>query len=380
VKFAAALFLAALAPCAVSDADVRRIHNAAILIDSHNDVPMKVIRGYDIAQPSPRGSTDLRKLRAGGVDAVFFSAYVPARYARTKGASAAYCRKVIQAIRNYIVGKHPADFVLARTAGEIVAASRQGKIAALIGIEGGHAIEDSTKLLGEFFDLGARYMTLTHSNTNNWADSSGGKARHGGLSDLGRRIVGEMNRLGMMVDVSHVSDEAFVDVMAVTRAPVIASHSSCRALANAKRNMTDDMLRALGKNGGVIQINFACDFLSEKVRTDRPAQKRAVRRKYGDNMEALRAESERLFTRATLADVVAHIDHAVKIAGIDHVGIGSDFDGVDCTPVGLEDNSKFPALTRALLQRGYSEEQIAKVYGGNLLRVMRQAEQTARTM
>jgi membrane dipeptidase len=376
----AALLVAALAPSAVSEADVQRIHKSAILIDTHNDVPMKVINGYDLAQPSLRGSTDLQKLRAGGVDAVFFAAYVPARYARTKGASAAHCRRAIDAIRNGIVAKHPGDFVLARSADEIVAASKQGRIAALIGIEGGHAIEDSTKLLREFFDLGARYMTLTHSNTNNWADSSGSKPRHGGLNDLGRKIVGEMNRLGMMVDISHVSDETFFDVTKISKAPVIASHSSCRALSNAKRNMTDDMLRALANNGGVIQINFACDFLSEKARTDRPAQKNALWKKYGDDMDAARAESEKRFTRATLADVVAHIDHAAKVAGIDHVGIGSDFDGVDCTPLGLEDNSRFPALTRALIERGYSPEQIGKIYGGNLLRVMRAVEQTARRL
>lgn len=377
MRLAAALLIAALAPSAVSDADVQRIHRSAILIDTHNDVPMKVIKGYDIGQPAPRGSTDIGKLRAGGVDAVFFSAYVPAKYARTKGASAAYCRRVIQAIREGIVAKHPADFVLARTADEILAASKQGKIAALIGIEGGHAIEDSISLLREFVGLGARYMTLTHSNTNNWADSSGGKPRHGGLNGLGRSIVAEMNRLGMMVDISHVSDETFYDVMQTTTAPAIASHSSCRALSRAKRNMTDDMIRALAKNGGVIQINFACDFLSEKSRTDRPAEKNALWRKYGDNIDAMRAESEKRFTRATLADVVAHIQHAVTVGGIDHVGIGSDFDGIDCTPAGLEDNSRFPALTRALLERGFTAEQIHKIYGGNLLRVMRQVERVA---
>ena len=365
-----------LSCAAVSDADVQRVHSSAILIDTHNDVPMKMLRGYDIGQPSPSGSTDLQRLRTGGVDAVFFAAYVPRRYAATKGAAAAYCRRLIQTIRNQ-AAKHSGQFAFATTADLIVAASKQGKIAALIGIEGGHAIEDRVELLREFFKSGARYMTLTHSNTNNWADSSGDKPRHGGLNDLGRTIVAEMNRLGMMVDVSHVSDETFNDVMAVAKAPVIASHSSCRAIAQAKRNMSDDMLRALAKNRGVIQINFACDFLNEQVRTERTTEKAAVRKKYGDDMDALRGAVEKQFRRATLADVIAHIDHAVKVAGIDHVGIGSDFDGIDCAPAGLEHNGKFPALTRALLERGYTPDQIHKIYGGNTLRVMREVERAA---
>lgn len=377
MRLASLLLLAAISRGAVSEAEVRRIHSSAVLIDTHNDVPMKMLRGYDIAQPSPSGSTDLGRLRSGGVDAVFFAAYVPRRYAAKPGASAEYCRRLIHTIRSQIA-RHKGQFTFATTADEIVAASKQGKIAGLIGIEGGHAIEDSLELLREFFRLGARYMTLTHSNTNNWADSSGDKPRHGGLNDPGRKIVAEMNRLGMMVDVSHVSDETFTDVVAVTKAPVIASHSSCRAIAQAKRNMTDEMLRALAKNGGVIQINFACDFLNEQVRTDRTKEKAAVRKRHGDDMDALRAAVEKQFKRATLADVVAHIDHAVKVAGIDHVGIGSDFDGIDCAPAGLDDNSKFPALTRALLERGYTAEQIHKIYGGNTLRVMREVERSAR--
>lgn len=371
MRLAAFVLLAAAA-----SPDVREIHNSAILIDTHNDVPMKVLKGYDIAMPAPKGSTDLARLKAGGVDAVFFAAYVPAAEAR-KGAAAEYCRSAIKAIREDIVAKHPRDFVLARTADEILAAGRQGKIAALIGIEGGHAIENSLDKLREFFQLGARYMTLTHSNTNGWADSSGDKPQHGGLNALGESVVREMNRLGMIVDISHVSDETFWDVMRVSKAPAIASHSSCRALTNSKRNMTDDMLRALGKNGGVVQINFACDFISEKARTEDPQGKRAVRSKYGQDMDTLRAEVERRFTRATLSDVADHIEHAVKVAGIDHVGIGSDFDGIDCAPAGIEDNAKFPALTRELIKRGYTREQIHKVYGGNTLRVMRAVERAA---
>jgi len=220
-------------------------------------------------------------------------------------------------------------------------------------------------------------MTLTHTNTNGWADSSGDKPKHHGLNDLGRRVVGEMNRLGMIVDISHVSDETFRAVLEVSKAPVFASHSSCRAISQAKRNMTDDMLRALGAKGGVVQINFACGFLNERVRKEQAGAKNALWKKYGDDIDGLRAEAERRFERATLADVVAHIDHAVKMAGIDHVGIGSDYDGIDCAPKGLDDYSKFPALTRALLEKGYTADQIRKIYGGNTLRLMREVESVA---
>ncbi len=362
---------------AVTDAEVQRVHKSALIIDTHNDTTMKVIGGFDIGPSSKTASTDLPRIRSGNIGAVFFAAYVPAKYARTPGAAAAHCRRAIDAIRNGIVAKHPSDFALATTAAEIEATRRQGKVAALIGIEGGHAIEDSLDKLREFYRMGARYMTLTHSNTNNCADSSGDKPRHGGLTRFGRDVGAEMNRLGMIVDISHVSDDTFRDVIATSKAPVFASHSSCRAISAAKRNMTDDMLRALAKNGGVVQINFACGFLNNKVRVDRIAEKRTLQKKFGENMDALRAETEKRFARATLADVVAHIDHAVKVAGVDHVGIGSDYDGVDCTPQGLDDYSKFPALTRALLDRGYTAEQIRKIYGGNTLRLMRAVEKVA---
>jgi len=241
------------------------------------------------------------------------------------------------------------------------------------------------RILREFYDAGVRYMTLTHANSNNWADSSGDISdtkvqHHGGLSPLGRDVVREMNKLGMIVDVSHAADDTFWDALDASQAPVFASHSSCRSLSNARRNMSDDMIRAMAKKGGVIQINFACDFLNERVRTDSSEEKAKLNAKFGDDEDALREYIESKFARATLADVVAHIDHVVKIAGIDAVGIGSDFDGVDCTPVGLEDVSKFPNLTRALLEKGYTVEQVNKIYGGNTLRVMREVEKTARTL
>lgn len=366
----------------VTDAEVLRVHRSALLIDVHNDVATKTVKGYDIGRPAPKGSTDIPRLKAGNVGAQFFAAYVPGRYARQNKA-AEYARSIINSIRNDIIGRHPDTFTFAKTSDDILTAHKRGKIAALIGLEGGHAIEDNLKTLHEFYDAGVRYMTLTHANTNNWADSSGDIAdpkikHHGGLNPLGREIVREMNKMGMIVDVSHVSDQTFWDALDTSQAPVFASHSSCRALSNARRNMTDDMIRALAKKGGVIHINFACDFLNERVRTDSADEKNKLNVKFGDDQDALREYVESRYARATLADVVAHIDHVVKIAGVEAVGIGSDFDGVDCTPVGLEDVSKFPNLTRALLEKGYTPEQINKMYGGNTLRVMREVEKVAK--
>ncbi|MCX6625182.1 MAG: dipeptidase [Acidobacteria bacterium] len=315
-----------------------------ILIDAHNDVTSATLKGEDIGSPRPKGHTDLPRLRQGGVGAVFFAVYVGAEYA-ARHQAARRALEMIDTVRNDIIARYPNDFALATTADEIEAAHKAGKIAALMGVEGGHAIEDSLRLLRDFYSLGARYMTLTHSNTNTWADSSGDMsvasiAHHNGLTPFGRQVVAEMNRLGMMVDISHVSDKTFQDVLAVSRAPVFASHSSCRALANIPRNMTDDMIRALAKNDGVIQINFGCEFLSQK----------SAETSSWSNPKTTAKQT----TPATLADVVAHIDHAVKLAGIDHVGIGSDFDGVTCVPVGLDDVGKFPNLTRALLAQGYN--------------------------
>jgi len=341
----------------ISDEQVQRVHKSALLIDTHNDVPNerrgddREAPGFDIGLSDPLAHTDLPRLKQGGVGAVFFVSYVDAKFA----GNGAYARGMgfVESIHHDLVERYPNDFMLARTAAEIEAAHKQGKIAALIGLEGGHAIEDSLDKLREFYRRDVRYMTLTHANTNNWADSSGdigkpGVMRHNGLTDFGKEVVREMNRLGMMVDISHVADKTFWDALEVSRAPLIASHSSCRALANVSRNMTDEMIVALARKGGVIQINFNCGFLT----TENPPH-------------------------ATLADVVAHIDHVRKIAGIDALGIGSDYDGVHCTPVGLEDVSKYPNLTRALLEKGYSAADIDKIYGGNFLRVMRAVEKVA---
>ena len=376
----------------VSDEEVTRVHQSALLIDTHNDVTSFTVDGMDIGKAQPKRHTDLVKLKQGGVGAVFFAVYVGSSY--VEGNHAAHrTLEMIDTVKHDIAARYPNEFAPATTAAEIESAKKNGKIAVLLGIEGGHAIEDSLRLLRDYYSLGVRYMTLTHSNTNNWADSSGDAGKHNGLTPFGKQVVGEMNRLGMMVDISHVADKTFHAVLAASRAPVFASHSSCRAISPIARNMTDDMIRALAAKGGVIQINFGCEFLSAKS-AETSTWTNKVRRaaletelaKLGKLTPQRREEeSEAIAKRlgyqtkpAALADVVAHIEHVIKIAGVDHVGIGSDFDGVGCVPLGLEDVSKFPALTRALLERGHSAEEVRKIYGGNLLRVMRAVEKAAK--
>lgn len=377
----------------ISDAEVMRVHRSMLLIDTHNDVPSRTVEGFDIGSHTGAGHTDIARLKEGGVGAQFFAVYVAASYVNGNH-SANRTLQMIDTVRHDIVERYPNDFVLATSAKDIEEAHRRGKIAALMGIEGGHAIEDSLRLLRDYYDLGVRYMTLTHSNTNDWADSSGdiddAKVKHhDGLTDFGKQVVREMNRLGMMVDISHVADKTFWDALEVSKAPIFASHSSCRALTNHARNMTDDMIVALAKKGGVVQVNFYCGFISQKFRDNDAADTKALdarmaRETAGKNLsepdrqilsEKLRKEMG--LSRATLADVVDHIDHIRKIAGIDAIGIGGDFDGVSCTPVGLDDVSKYPNLTRALLEKGYSAEDIRKIYGGNFLRVMRAVEAAA---
>jgi membrane dipeptidase len=340
------------------DSEVRKITRSAILIDTHNDTPTFTVDGTDIAS-APKDHTDIPRLRQGGVGAVFFSVYVAATYVDGNH-SANRALQMIDTVQHDIIDRYPKEFMQALTAADIERAHKKGKIAALMGIEGGHAIEDSPRLLRDYYRLGVRYMTLTHWNTNNWADSSGDITNekvqhHNGLTPLGKDIVHEMNRLGMMVDISHVADKTFYDALETSAAPIIASHSACRALTNAPRNMTDDMIRALAKKGGVIQMNIYCKFISQKS-ADAP-QDAPV--------------------RATLDDLVAHIDHVRQIAGIEAIGIGTDFDGITCTPAGLDDVSKFPNLTRALLLKGYSADDIRKIYGGNTLRLMRNVEKIA---
>ena len=354
-----ALVLAICAACSYAggadkmDAQVKAITKSAILIDTHNDIPSFTVDGADIGN-SPKNHTDVPRLKQGGVGAIFFSVYVSSKYVEGNH-SANRALQMIDTVHTDILRRYPKDFVFALTAADIERAHRQHKIAGLLGLEGGHAIEDSPRLLRDYYRLGVRYMTLTHTNTNNWADSSGDMKKpevqhHNGLTPLGKDIVREMNRLGMMVDISHVADKTFFDALETSRAPLIASHSACRAITDVPRNLTDEMIKALAAKGGVIQINFFCNFVTRKTGV-----------------------------RATLADVVAHIDHVKQIAGIDAIGIGSDFDGIDCAPEGLDDVSKFPSLTRALLEKGYSSADIKKIYGGNTLRLMRQVEKVAQS-
>ncbi len=377
----------------VSQAEVDRITREAILIDTHNDVPSKTVNGYNIATPNKFGQTDLVRMK-GFLGAEFFAVFVDAEYVNGNHA-ANRTLQMIDTVRTDIIAAHPQDFVFSTTADDIIRAHAQGKIAALMGIEGGHAIENSLRLLRDFYALGVRYMTLTHFNTNDWADAQGDiddpkVAHHNGLTPFGKDVVREMNRLGMMVDVSHTADKTFFDALETSTAPLIASHSSTRAVSNHTRNMTDDMIRALASKGGTLQINFDCAYLSQRyfdaskpiLASLRPQIREA--RKIADPIsreaaiDKLEQQATANLPAATLADVVAQIDHAVHTGGIDHVGIGTDFDGVGCVPSDLSSYDKFPALTRALLEKGYTAEDLKKIYGGNLLRVMRTVEEEAR--
>ncbi len=376
----------------VTQAEVDRVTRDTILIDTHNDVTSKTVTGYDITTPNRTGQTDLPRMK-GFLGAEFFAVYVDASYEK-EHRSARRTLEMIDTVRTDVWLKHPADFLPATTAADIVEAHRDHKIAALMGIEGGHAIEDSLRLLRDYYALGVRYMTLTHFNTNHWADSQGDPddttvEHHNGLTPFGKDVVREMNRLGMMVDISHVADKTFYDALETSSAPIIASHSGSRVISSFTRNMTDDMLRALASKGGTAQLNFGCGFLSQRFYdAEKPLMAELRPRlqelsKITDPTErekatdALEAEFTSKIPPATMADVLASIDHMVAVAGIDHVGIGTDFDGVECVPKELDSYDKFPTLTRALLERGYSAEDIRKIYGGNLLRVMRAVEQRA---
>jgi membrane dipeptidase len=379
-RFAAILLpiLACAQTRVVSDEEVRRVHNSTLLIDSHNDVTSRTVDGFDIGERASDGQTDLPRMRQGGIGAQFFAVYVGADYVKDNH-SARRTLEMIDTVRHDIVGRYPKDFALALTADDIEAIHKTGKIAALMGIEGGHGIEDSLRLLRDYYALGVRYMTLTHTNTNNWADSSGDiddpkVQHHNGLTDFGKQVVREMNRLGMMVDISHVSDKTFWDALEVSTAPIFASHSSAKSISNMFRNMSDDMIVALAKKGGVVQINCICEFLSQKSYNASKDLFAQVSTLSGPEFQKRILEIQKTTPKATLDDLVDHIDHVRKIAGIDAVGIGTDFADWYCMPKGLEDVSKFPNLTRRLLERGYSPGDIRKIYGGNLLRVMRAVE------
>jgi membrane dipeptidase len=363
---------------------------AAVTVDTHADTPSEFLdHPFDLGVVNTRGHFDYPRMKAGGLDAEFFAAYVPAKYAN-KGA-AAYCLKIMETIHE-MADMYPSLVRFATSTAGIRAAVADNRRAILIGIEGGHAIEDSLDLLRAFYRFGARYMTLTHTNTNNWADSSTDEAKHNGLSPFGKQVVLEMNRLGMLVDISHVSDKTFYDAVEVSKAPVIASHSSSRALASAPRNMTDDMLRALAKNGGVAMVNFYPVFLSDEVAKASKARDEKLKPEiaalkakdpsegtvYQEGVRKLMAGNP--LPKVSWTVIVDHIDHMVKVAGIDHVGIGSDFDGIPEVPEGMEDVSKLPAIPAELKRRGYSESDVRKIMGENFLRVFAEAERVAKEL
>jgi membrane dipeptidase len=373
------------------EALTQRILSRALIIDTHADtIPWVMAGKCRLDDPASPCMVSIPKMRAGHLGAEFMSVWVS-----TSAPSREFVPRSLERIEavHRQIERFPDDLGLATTADDVVRLHGQGKIAILMGVEGGHAIADSLGVLGSYHRLGVRYMTLTHSKHTSWADSSSLKPRHNGLTELGRSVVREMNRLGMMVDISHVSDKTFADALAVTRAPLMASHSSCRALARHSRNMSDEMIRALAKNGGVIQINFYSAFIDDdfaaalkKIEPMMNTEAAAARKARAREGKAFGYEDEVLLRQryaaqlpaVTLARIADHIDHAVKVAGADHVGLGSDFDGVDFIPSGMEDASKLPDLVRELARRGHSEEDLVKILGGNTLRVMREVERVSR--
>jgi membrane dipeptidase len=391
----------AAAPDSIISAKARAIHDSALIVDTHADTPQRFLdENFDIGSTNPDdvGHISLDKARRGNLGAEFFSIWVEPE--TNQGHFAQHTFDLIDSVYEQ-AGHHPDRMTMAFSVADIERAHREHKLAALMGIEGGHSIENDMHLLRDYYRLGVRYMTLSWSNTNEWADSSGDindakVQHHNGLTDFGKQVVLEMNRLGMMVDISHVADKTFWDTIATTKAPVIASHSSARALVNVPRNMTDDMLRAVSKNGGVVQVNFFNAFDDETFRKDLEAQRKdqeAAVKKYVDHLKAegkvvtytdtdkIEREWMAMIPRPPLKSLIDHIDHIAKVAGIDHVGLGSDFDGVSgATPQGIDSAADLPKITQALVDRGYSAEDIHKILGGNLLRVFREVERVSRDM
>jgi membrane dipeptidase len=388
-------------PNAPVSAKARAIHDSALVVDTHADTPQRFLdEAFDIGSTDSNdvGHISLDKVRRGNLGAEFFSIWVEPD--TNQGHFAQHTFDLIDSVYEQ-AARHPDRMTMAFSVADIERAHKEHKLAALMGIEGGHSIENDMHLLRDYYRLGVRYVTLSWSNTNEWADSSGDIndpkiQHHNGLTDFGKQVVLEMNRLGMMVDISHVADKTFWDVIATTKAPVIASHSSARALTNAPRNMTDEMLQAVAKNGGVVQVNFYSGFLDEDYRKAMEAQKKdqtAAIQKYVESLKAqgkpvnyievdrIQREWMAKIPRPPFKALIDHIDHIAKVAGIDHVGLGSDFDGVSgATPAGMDSAADLPKITQALLDRGYSAGDIRKILGGNILRVFRQVETISREM
>jgi membrane dipeptidase len=368
-------------------ARARALHKQSPLIDGHNDYPWALrenanrdLDKLDITKPQPTIMTDIPRLRAGGVGGQFWSVYVPSDAPAPVTATLEQIDIVHRMMRKY-----PDTFELALTADDVARVFKKGKIASLIGMEGGHSIDSSLGALRMFHRLGARYMTLTHSRNIPWADSATDTPALGGLSPFGEQVVREMNWLGMLVDLSHVSPDTMADAIAVSQAPVIFSHSSARALNDVPRNVPDNILQLLPKNGGVIMVTFVPGFLSSKVAAwnrQQTEEENRLKQKLANDPAALKPALDAWTKsnpapRATIADTADHIDHIKKIAGVDHIGLGGDFDGITSVPQGLEDVSTYPALTAELLRRGYKDDEIKKILGQNVLRVMRAAERVA---
>jgi membrane dipeptidase len=371
----------------------RKLHFSSIVVDTHDDTTQRFLDNkFDLGPRDSSGSIDIPRMKEGGLGAIFFSIWMPSKVTGPEAVKRALVQ--IDAVREQI-RRHPNDLVLATTAAEIRAAHKQGKIAALMGVEGGHMIASDLGVLRTYAALGVCYMTLTHSGNDEWADSSTDTPAHNGLTDFGKGVVREMNRLGVIVDISHVSDKTFYDALEVSKAPVFASHSSCRAICDAPRNMTDDMMKALAGKGGVIQINYHVGFLSQEFRDaekTNPDLEKAIaaeaQNRCGDKQGCQLIETDKIvreyvaqgkLPRVEYTKIIEHIEHAVRVAGIDHVGLGSDFDGANM-PFGMEDASKLPQIAEALLRKGYSEGDIKKILGENTLRVMAEVERVSREL
>jgi len=379
----------------------QKLHDSALVVDTHADTPQRFLdEGFDIGSTDPKdvGHISLDKARRGNLGAEFFSIWVEPE--TNQGHFARHTFDLIDSVYEQ-AARHPDRMMMCFSPNDIDRAHKEHKLAALMGIEGGHSIENDIHLLRDYYRLGVRYMTLSWSNTNEWADSSGDiddakVQHHNGLTDFGKQVVLEMNRLGMMVDISHVADKTFWDVMATSKAPVIASHSSARALVDAPRNMTDEMLKAMTTNGGVVQVNFFNGFIDEDYRKAMLAQSKdqaAAVQQYVDQMKAegktvsyvdedrIEREWAAKIPRPPLKSLIDHIDHIAKVAGADHVGLGSDFDGVSgATPQGIDSAADLPKITQALLDRGYSADDIKKILGGNLMRVFREVQGVSHDM
>src|ERR1700751_3994841 len=369
------------------------LHFSSIVVDTHDDTTQRLLDPkFDLGVRHTDGSIDILRMREGGLSAIFFSIWISGTITGPEAVKRAMDQ--IDVLRELPV-RYPKDIALARTADDVRRIHGDGKIAALMGVEGGHMIDNDLGVLRDFARLGVRYMTLTHMIDTDWADSSTGKTTHNGLTDFGKQVVREMNRMGIMVDISNVSDKTFYDALAISEAPLIASHSSCRAICNAPRNMTDDMIRDLAKKDGVIQINYHVGFLSQEFRDYEKAHPDAekeineeVKKRCGTNEGCKLTAGDQIVREMMKAGklpkvdwtlIIDHIDHAVKIAGADHVGLGSDFDGA-VMPIGMQDVTHIPQIADALLNKGYSESDIRKILGENTLRVLAAAEQVSREM